>query len=236
MSFSEALQRAFPNNSPARGWYITGTDTGIGKTTVACSLLRAAARLGLRAQGMKPIASGCIDGKNDDALALQQASASEAPYDLVNPYALDTPIAPHLAAMQQGIRVDLAKIKDAYNELRKRADCLIVEGAGGWLAPASDQLYQSDVVAALDLDVVLVVGMRLGCINHALLTARALAADGARVVGWIANLIDPDMLELDGNLQTLQQRLSIPYLGIQPFARPDAILSVNASEADLRNS
>lgn len=217
MSFSEALQRAFRTDNATRGWYITGTDTGIGKTTVACSLLHAARRLGLRAQGMKPIASGCVNGQNEDALALQQASSIEVPYDLVNPYALDAPIAPHLAAKQQGIAVDLAKIKDAYSELRKRADCLIVEGAGGWLAPASENLQQSDIVLALELDVVLVVGMRLGCLNHALLTARALKTDGVGVAGWVANLIDPNMLELAGNLETLQQRLGMPFLGAERF-------------------
>ena len=217
MSFSDALQQAFQSKRPARGWYITGTDTGIGKTTVACSLLHAAAELGLRTQGMKPIASGCVNNQNDDALALQQASSVKSAYQLVNPYALEAPIAPHLAAKRQGVVIDLAVIKDAYSELRKRSDCLIVEGAGGWLAPASENLHQSDLVAALELDVVLVVGMRLGCINHALLTARALAADGARIVGWIANLMDPNMLELEGNLQTLKQRLNTPYLGAHKF-------------------
>lgn len=173
------------------GLFITGTDTGIGKTAVSCALLRAFRQRGLRVQGMKPVASGCtlIDGvwKNDDALALMQACESSADYGLVNPYALPDPTAPQLAARSAGIIVSVAPMEAAYRRLGAEADKVLVEGVGGWLAPLSDSLDQADVVRALDIPVLMVVGMRLGCINHARLTERAIQEAGLPLLGWVAN-------------------------------------------------
>ena len=181
----------------AQGFYITGTDTGIGKTTVSTALLHALRARGLRAVGMKPVASGCertADGwHNADALALLAASAPRPLYADLNPYALPLPMAPELAAADAGVEVALQPILDAHARLQARADCLVVEGVGGWAAPLAADLDQKDIVCALDLPVLLVVGLRLGCLNHAILSARAITADGCRLAGWIGNAIDPSM-------------------------------------------
>lgn len=207
-----------------RGMFVTGTDTGVGKTLASCTLLHALRARGLRAVGMKPLASGCEatpDGlRNEDALALQAASNPRPAYDDLNPYALPLPLAPEIAAREAGIEVALAPILAAHARLRAQADVVVVEGVGGWAAPLSGQLDQADLVRALELPVVLVVGLRLGCLNHARLTARAIAADGARLVGWIANEIDPSMQCIDQNFTLLQQRLPVPCWGRLPYS-PD---------------
>ena len=201
-----------------RGIFVTGTDTGIGKTHVACSLIRALRARGIAAVGMKPVASGCEQTaaglRNADALDLLAASAEASDYDLVNPYAFAEPISPHLAAADAHSTIEPLRIRRAYEDLQAQADFVVVEGVGGWLAPLGDSLLQVDIVRELDLHVLLVVGLRLGCLNHALLTARAIEADGARLIGWIGNRIDADMLRVEDNIETLKQRIQAPLLGI----------------------
>lgn len=203
-----------------KGIYITGTDTGIGKTFASVALLHGLRANGLRAIGMKPVASGCqhIQGqwRNDDALALQAASDPRPHYDDINPYALPAATAPEIAARDAGIDIGLPRIQTAYRKLQAQAEIVVVEGVGGWAAPLSPTLDQSDVVRALDLRVLLVVGLRLGCINHARLTARAIETDGATLAGWIANDIDPDMADRDAYVQLLRSRINAPCLGRLP--------------------
>ena len=198
--------------------FITGTDTGIGKTFVSVALLHALRGAGLRAVGMKPVASGCVataEGlRNEDALALQSASSGSPDYADVNPLAYAAAVSPHLAAAADGRRVELAPVQAAYARLAACADVVVVEGVGGWLAPLSDTLVAGDLARVLGLPVILVVGLRLGCLNHALLSARAIAADGCTLLGWIGNRIDPAMLEPERNLDTLRTRLPAPCLGV----------------------
>lgn len=205
--------------------YVTGTDTGIGKTIASCALLHALRGHGLRAVGMKPVASGCesVDGhwRNADALALIEASEPRCAYAEHNPYAFPPPLAPELAARDAGVEVALQPIIDAHARLASRAGALVIEGVGGWAAPLSKSLMQADLVRALRLPVVLVVGLRLGCLNHALLTARAIAGDGAHLAGWIASHVDPAMERVDDNLAMLRQRLPAPCWGTLPHA-PDS--------------
>jgi dethiobiotin synthetase len=208
-----------------QGLYVTGTDTGIGKTRVSTALLHALRARGLRAVGMKPVASGCeataAGWRNADALALQAASDPVPGYADLNPYALPLPLAPELAARDAGVKIDLSRILAAHARLQAQADVVVVEGVGGWDAPLSATLRQVDVVRALDLPVVLVVGLRLGCLNHAILSARAIAADGARLLGWIGNAIDPDMDRREEQRPMLQARIPAPCLGWLPHA-PEA--------------
>ena len=205
--------------------YVTGTDTGIGKTLASCALLHALRGHGLRAVGMKPVASGCerVDGewKNADALALQAAGGAGIAYADINPFALEHPLAPELAAREAGVEVALEPILAAHARLAQQADALIVEGVGGWAAPLSATLMQADLVRALQLPVLLVVGLRLGCLNHALLSARAIAADGLHLAGWIASHVDPAMERVDDNIAMLRARMPAPCWGVLPHA-PDA--------------
>lgn len=216
----------------ARGCFVTGTDTGIGKTWASVALLTALNARGARAVGMKPVASGCepdAHGRlvNDDALALQAASRPRPDYATCNPFALREAIAPHLAAQRSGVAIDIALIRAAYDALAADATHVVVEGAGGWHVPLSDTLMQSALPRALALPapalpVVLVVGVRLGCINHASLTARAILAEGFALAGWIANRIDPDMPCADENIATLRAMLDAPCLGVLPYGDADA--------------
>ncbi len=202
--------------------YVTGTDTGIGKTLASCTLLHALRAHGLRAAGMKPVASGCarIDGqwRNEDALALQAAGAPGLAYDDINPFALEHPLAPELAARDAGTEVTLPPILAAHARLATEVDALVVEGVGGWAAPLSASMMQVDLVRALRLPVVLVVGLRLGCLNHALLSARAIVDDGAHLAGWIASHVDPAMARVEDNLAMLRERLPAPCWGVLPHA------------------
>lgn len=210
---------------PANHFYVTGTDTGVGKSVASAALLHALRARGHRAVGMKPLASGCewIDGawRNEDALLLQAASEPRPTYADVNPYALRAPLAPELALRDDGVELALAPLLAAHARLSTQADAMVVEGVGGWAAPLSADLDQLDLVRALGLPVVLVVGLRLGCINHARLTARAIEADGVQLLGWIANEIDPAMARIDDNVEILQRRLPVPCWGRLPHA-PDA--------------
>jgi len=208
------------------GIYVTGTDTGVGKTLASASLLHALRARGLRAVGMKPVASGCerIDDalRNEDAVALWQASDPRPAYEDINPFALPNPLAPELAARDAGIDVTLAPMLAAHARLRAQSDIVVVEGVGGWMAPLATSLMQADLVRALDLPVVMVVGLRLGCLNHAYLTARAIEADGARLAGWIATGIDPGMARADDNFALLNERLPAPCIGRLPYdPQPD---------------
>ena len=205
--------------------YVTGTDTGIGKTLASCALLHALRGHGLRAAGMKPVASGCerldAEWRNADALALQAAGEPGVAYADINPFALEHPLAPELAARDSGVEVSLLPILAAHARVADNADALIIEGVGGWAAPLSASLMQADLVRALRLPVLLVVGLRLGCLNHALLSARAIAADGAHLAGWIASHVDPDMARVEDNIEMLRARLPAPCWGVLPHA-PDA--------------
>lgn len=198
------------------GVFITGTDTGIGKTRFSCALLRGLREAGVCAAGMKPVASGCdatAQGlRSGDAEDLRAAGLRDDPYSLINPYALSEPISPHLAAQLDGVEIELATIKNAYGKLAQRADFVVVEGVGGWAVPLAGNLMQDDLVRALKLPVVLVVGIKLGCINHALLTARAIDADGCHLVGWIANMVDPNFSAAAQTLMTLAERIPAPCL------------------------
>jgi dethiobiotin synthetase len=201
-----------------RGVFVAGTDTGIGKTHASVALLRAYRAQGCSAIGMKPIASGCRETaeglRNDDAAALIGASEPMPAYELCNPYALPLAIAPHLAARDAGIEIALETIIDAYRKLAARADRVVVEGVGGWAVPLSDTMMQADLVRALGIPVLLVVGLRLGCINHALMSVRTVLADGCELAGWIANRIDPAMASAEANIDTLRERISAPLLGV----------------------
>jgi dethiobiotin synthetase len=214
-------------NARTRGIYVTGTDTGIGKTLASCALLHALRAEGRSAVGMKPVASGCerVDGawRNDDALALQRASQPRPDYADINPYALPQPLAPELAARDAGIVVQARPLLAAYARLAAQAEVVVVEGVGGWAAPLAADLMQADLARALRLPVLLVVGLRLGCLNHAILSARAIAADGLALAGWIASDIDPGMARADDNMALLAARLPSPCWGRLPHSpQPDA--------------
>ncbi|MGH8414141.1 MAG: dethiobiotin synthase [Gammaproteobacteria bacterium] len=199
-----------------RGLFVTGTDTGVGKTCVATGLVRACVRAGLRTVGMKPVASGCVqtsDGlRNEDALALQAAANMPRPYEQVNPYCFGPPIAPHLAAAEVGVVIELPRILAAFTQLCAGADVVVVEGVGGWQVPLSESFGVPELARALALPVILVVGLRLGCLNHALLSARAIRDDGLRLAGWVANGIDPKFEHRAGNLATLIRAIHAPLL------------------------
>ncbi|PJJ98550.1 dethiobiotin synthase [Lysobacteraceae bacterium NML03-0222] len=201
--------------------YVTGTDTGIGKTFVTCALLRQASEAGQRLVGMKPVASGCIETgqgwRSEDALALQQADGLEVPYLLRNPYALPLPAAPEIAAAEVGVDIALAPLQHAHARLRAGHEGVLVEGVGGWAAPLSRTLEQADLVRALDIPVLMVVGLRLGCVHQARVTQRAIVADGCRFAGWIANPVEPAMLRQAENMTILSRVLGAPPLQIMPW-------------------
>ena len=205
-----------------RGYFVTGTDTGVGKTVVACALLHAFAAAGRSVVGMKPVAAGRENGRFDDVEALLAASDVEAPLNLISPYAFDPPIAPHVAAAIEGVKIDMEVIARACDELTRLADIVIVEGAGGFMIPLNATRTSADLAQALNLPVILVVGMRLGCLNHALLTREAIEARGLRCAGWVANCVEPAMPHLEANLRTLDDRLNCPRLGLVPHSpNPD---------------
>lgn len=203
-----------------RGYFITGTDTGIGKSWCAAAIIWKLRQQGHIVSGMKPIASGCVETaeglRNDDALLLQQLSSNPIPYNEINPYAFKPAIAPHIAAEQAGICIDLEVIKQQFELLSANSNFTIVEGVGGWQVPLNKQQTIADLATALELPVILVVGIRLGCINHALLTASQIVQSGNRLAGWIANPIDPSMDELQTNIDTLTTMIDAPLLGATP--------------------
>lgn len=200
------------------GLFITGTDTEIGKTFVSSLLIKLLAEGGLNVVGMKPIASGAkvIDGllKNDDALSLIEASNVEVDYQSINPYVFEPAVSPHIAAEEAGIEIDLDEIKSCFDQLQKKSEAVVVEGVGGWYAPVSCHTTVADLAETLHLPIILVVGLRLGCLNHALLTAQAIRQSGLPVAGWIANYVEKDFSSAEKNISTLKHFLNdFPYLG-----------------------
>lgn len=201
-----------------KGIFVTGTDTGVGKTRVAVALIHALRAQGLRVAGMKPVSAGSEAGElNEDVSALMQAANVTSDVRDVNPYAFDEPIAPHIAAEKAGVVIDLAVIASAYSRLAAAADAVVVEGAGGWRVPLNAREDMADLAQMLGLPVVMVVGLRLGCLNHAVLTADAIARQQVPWMGWVGNHIDPDMARQAENIVTLHARLPGQCLGIQTF-------------------
>jgi dethiobiotin synthetase len=208
-------------------FFIAGTDTDVGKTLIACGLLEAANNAGLRTLAIKPVAAGCEqtpDGlRNSDALALMAAMSLDLDYAEVNPVAFADPIAPHIAAQRATRSLSVARLAGFCNGVMMLpADFMLVEGAGGWRVPLNLRETMADLPRTLNLPVILVVGMRLGCINHALLTAEAIKRDGLTLAGWVANRLDPDMSCYADNIETLQALIRAPLLGQVPYlAAPD---------------
>jgi dethiobiotin synthetase len=204
------------------GWFITGTDTGVGKTCVSIALLQALKARGRRVAAMKPVASGCVASasglRNDDAEQLSGQCSDQLPYEWINPYAFEPAVAPHLVAAETRTRIEVERIREAFHRLAAGVDNVVVEGVGGWLVPIDATRTMQDVAVALGLPVILVVGIRLGCINHALLTAAAITRSGLNLAGWVANRIDPDCERQDENVLTLQARLAAPLLADFPHA------------------
>jgi dethiobiotin synthetase len=204
-----------------RDFFITGTDTGVGKTLVTAALLRRLREAGLTVAGMKPIAAGAIPGAdgpaNEDALLLQAESSEPHPYAVVNPYLFTPAIAPHLAAAEAGIVIDFTRIGAALARLRESAGVVLVEGAGGFLVPLDGQRSMAELPGLLGLEVILVVGLRLGCLNHALLSTEAIRARGLTLAGWIGNRIDPEFARGEENIAALRALLPAPCLGIIPW-------------------
>ena len=207
--------------TPMTAFFIAGTDTEIGKTFVTCALLHAARAQGRVAVGMKPIAAGAdmVAGEliNEDAARLRAAGSFDPGLALLNPYCLKSPIAPHIAAAEEGVAIDPAPILAAFAKLQAQAELVLVEGVGGFRVPLGKGYDTADLARDLALPVILVVGMRLGCINHALLTAEAIQARGLQLAGWVANQVDPAMLRFEQNLEALTERLPAPLLGVTPF-------------------
>ena len=211
--------------------FVTGTDTGVGKTRVSTALLRAYAKQHARCVGMKPVAAGCdwIDGEwlNEDVAALRDASSLKVPSSFDNPYALPDPVSPHIAAKLADERIELSHIEASFHALRQHADVVVVEGAGGFIVPFQDDAQEwvtsADLAMRLHIPMVLVVGIRLGCLNHALLSQEAILSRGLKLAGWVANVVDADMAQQDANMATLQRRMQAPMLahwGFQPSASP----------------
>jgi len=203
-----------------QSWFITGTDTEVGKTWYTLALIQHLKNQGLRVAGMKPIASGSeatqAGLRNSDAEQILKTSGLDVPYDWVNPYAFAPPIAPHIAAAQVGQTIELETIITQYQQLAAQAEALVVEGVGGWRVPLNRTQSLKDIVLALEMPVILVVGLRLGCINHALLSAETIIRDGCTLAGWVANPIDPDF-DAQASIETLKERLEVPLLAQLPY-------------------
>ena len=219
--------------SKTPGIFVTGTDTGVGKTSVCVSFVEALVRHGLRVAVMKPIASGSEHTsaglRNADALALAKVSNVTAPYAAINPYCFEPAISPHIAAQEAGIEVDSGLIRNRFDALASGADVIVVEGAGGWYAPVGAHRMMADLPKLLGIPVLLVVGLRLGCLNHALLTRRAIEADGAEFAGWVANTIDPTLQRSTENLASLERMLGSAPAAVFPF-EPQAQSDVRCGE------
>lgn len=218
----------------SRSFFVTGTDTEVGKTAVSCGLLAAAAGHGWRTAAVKPVAAGCDDnGQNEDALSLQAAMTEPLDYSQINPVALQAAIAPHIAAGLEGKRLQASRLAGlCRGVMLGAADFVLIEGAGGWRVPINPRETLADVAVELGVGVILVVGMRLGCINHALLTAEAIRRDGLPLAGWVANQPGPRMDQHEENLETLRQLLPAPLLGEVPQL-PDWRASDIAAHLDI---
>jgi dethiobiotin synthetase len=215
-----------------RGYFVTGTDTGVGKTLVTAGLLRRLRETGVTVAAMKPVAAGSVPGPegaaNEDALLLQSESSIRHPYADVNPWLFEPAIAPHIAAAESGVAIDLARVTSAHARLVATADVVLAEGAGGFLVPLDATRSIAELPALLHMDVILVVGLRLGCLNHAFLTAEAVAARGLELAGWVGNSIDPDFARREANLDALGARLPAPCLGVVPWMADTSVEAVAA--------
>lgn len=200
------------------GFFVTGTDTNIGKTLVSCSLIHAFAKTGRSVAGMKPIAAGCENGRWLDIDQLSAASTRQFDCDVLNSYRLMAPVVPQIAANYEAIDIDITVIEQAFHAVYKTVDILVVEGVGGFVVPLTSQTDTSDLAVALNLPIIMVVGLRLGCLNHALLTAEAIRARRLSLAGWVANIVDPQMDDITGNIELLRYRLKCPLIGILPYS------------------
>ena len=214
----------------ARGIFVTGTDTGVGKTLIASALVRALREQGARVAVMKPVASGAFETpeglRNSDALALMEAAGSPHAYEAVNPYCFEPAISPHIAAKEAGIEVDTSMIRQKYEQLASGADWVVVEGAGGWFAPINQRQTMADLAWTLSVPALLVVGLKLGCLNHARLTRLGVESHGVPLAGWVVSAIDPHMMRVEANLETLERLLGEPPLAVIPHlpaGNPEAI-------------
>tara|TARA_Y100001935_G_scaffold255137_1_gene266718 strand:- start:1992 stop:2654 length:663 start_codon:yes stop_codon:yes gene_type:complete len=200
-----------------KGFFITGSDTGCGKTHVACALINFLRKRAKKVAPFKPVAAGAMnfsaEKRNEDAVNLIRSSGINWDYGLVNPYCFSEPISPHLTAKDDGITVNLNTIIESASNLSKRSDILVAEGAGGWMVPISDNLDVADIAEKLNLPVIMVVGLRLGCLNHARLTERAILGSQSRLLGWVATQVDPKMMRVNENIHTLENKLTSPCLG-----------------------
>ena len=205
----------------SRGWFITGTDTGVGKTLVSAAFIHLLREKGARVVGMKPVASGCRNTenglRNDDAEMLVAAANVDADYGDINPYAFEPAISPHLAAHDVGTKIELENVFNHFEILKQQSDAIVVEGVGGWMAPLGHVITNEHLAKTLGLPVMVVVGLRLGCINHALLTVRAIEAAGIVLGGWVANTIDPDIERIEETDINLCKRWAAPMLGQVPY-------------------
>jgi len=221
----------------ARGYFVCGTDTGVGKTLIARSLLVRLNDLGYSTAAMKPVACGCrstIEGlRNDDAVQLMNLASAPTPYEQVNPYPLQRPIAPNLAADEQGLEIKVDAIIGQFQKFSRSVDFLIVEGVGGWMVPLSKTELVADMARAMALPVILVVAIRLGCISHALLTAAAIQTCSQLPMMWIANMLEPDTNAASGIIDTLRERIPYPLVGIVPYA-PSGDVDLTAGHIDMR--
>ncbi len=209
-----------------QGYFITGTDTGVGKTWCSVALMQYFKKRGKSVAAMKPVASGAHrkNGRliNDDAILLQQNASKAFSYDVVNPYLYEMPVSPHIAAEKAGKTIDFDRIADNFESLQKSCEIVIVEGVGGWLVPLGRQMGIADLAKQLNLPVIVIVAIRLGCINHARLTFAALQTTRVASAGWIANITDPTMLAKEENIQTISGFTDMPLLGVLPFSpEPD---------------
>ena len=206
------------------GFFVSGTDTSVGKTRISLGLITLLQQQGQTVAAMKPVASGCVMTEtglhNEDALLLQAQSSVSQPYELINPYAFEAAIAPHIAAEREGVEIDITTIKIHFDQIQQCADSVVVEGAGGWLVPINNEQTMADLAKALNLPVVLVVNIRLGCINHALLTVAAIQQSGLSLYGWVANQIEP-VKEAEAIVETLKSKISEKCIGIIPPLLPE---------------
>jgi dethiobiotin synthetase len=226
--------------APKKAFFITGTDTNVGKTLIAAGLLMAAKNKSLTTAALKPVAAGCENTneglRNSDALLLQSVITQPLLYDQINPYALEAAIAPHIAAQQEKRSLSVDRLSGFCRGVLGSADFTLLEGAGGWRVPINPRETLADLAKNLQLPVILVVGIRLGCINHALLTFEAIVRDGVPVAGWVANCVDADMPVLQENIDSLRARLPVPCLGVVPFLvdRSPSLVATYFDEVELQ--
>lgn len=240
---SDTNSAPISNQQPvARLFFVAGTDTEVGKTLVSTGLMKKALIEGLSTVAMKPVAAGAEpshDGlRNDDAVALMKTSSVKLPYQTVNPICLQLPVSPHIAAQRAKTTISLAQLVGSvrdFDEQTTQVSFRLCEGAGGWLTPINEDETLADVVKALKMPVVLVVGVKLGCLNHAMLTADRIVQDGLELVGWVANFIDPDMRMGEQNVQTLKNKISAPLLGAIPFCSTPEKLEQYVTQLELPN-